>query len=37
METQPQENMQQPPVVSSSDGTDNLQNDAAVADVSNHM
>lgn len=37
METQPQENMQQPPVVSSSDGTDNLQNDAAVADVSNHI
>lgn len=37
METQPQENMQQPPVVSSSDGADNLQNDAAVADVSNHI
>lgn len=39
METQPQENAQQPPVVSSSDGADNLQNDAAVAvaDVSNHI
>ncbi|KAK2427585.1 serine/threonine-protein phosphatase 4 regulatory subunit protein [Trifolium repens] len=37
METQPQDSLQNAPVVvSSSDGADNLQNDAAVADVSNH-
>ncbi|RHN57442.1 hypothetical protein MtrunA17_Chr5g0440441 [Medicago truncatula] len=36
-ETQPEENMQQAPVVSSSDGADNLQNDATVADVSIHI
>ncbi|WJX56247.1 hypothetical protein P8452_41920 [Trifolium repens] len=37
METQPQDSLQNAPVVvSSTDGADNLQNDAAVADVSNH-
>ncbi|CAJ2651977.1 hypothetical protein L195_g012159 [Trifolium pratense] len=36
METQPQDNLQHAPVVSSSDGADNLQNDVAVAEVSNH-
>ncbi|GAU39336.1 hypothetical protein TSUD_60870 [Trifolium subterraneum] len=36
METQPQDILQNAPVVSSSDGADNLQRDAAAADVSNH-